>query len=191
MNRIRLVGLALVAVCAIGVTTAASAGASTFLLLGATTAKLTAKALATQKFVTHAGTVECTTLTTSGEATVKHALVLRATVTYTGCKAFGLAATVSPAEYEFSADGTVTVLKAITIKATECLVTVQGGQTVGPVKYLNNKPNPGEIEIEPSVTNIMSSGTGAACAYALESIGTYTGNSLVAALGGATIEWTA
>jgi len=191
MNRIRLVGLALVAVCAIGVTTAASAGASTFLLLGATTGKILGKALATQKFITTAGAVECTALTAAGEVNGTHLLTVKATITYTNCKAFGLSATVSPAEYEFSADdGMVTILKTITIKATGCLVTVPGGQLLSTIQYLNNKPNPGEIEIEPNVTSIKSRGTGAACEYAEEAKGTYTGNSLVAVDPG-TIEWTA
>jgi hypothetical protein len=188
MNRIKLVGLALVAVCAIGVTAAASAGASTFLLLNATTAKILGKALATQKFLTKAGTIECTGLTATGEVKAKHALDQISIVTYSGCKAFGLTATVSPAEYDFSADNMVTILKTITVKAVGCLVTVPGGQLLSSVTY-NNKPA-GEIEIVPNVTGITSSGAGAACEYASESNGTYTGASLVATDPGQ-IEWTA
>jgi hypothetical protein len=181
MTRIRLVGLALVAVCAISVTTAASAGANP-LFLSTALGKLLAKALATQKFVTHAGTVECTTLTANGSVKSLASATQLAIISYAGCKAFGLAATVSPAEYEFNANGTVLVRKPITIKATGCLVTVPAHQTLGPVQYLN-KPA-GEIEIEPNVTGITSSGSGVACEYEIESKGTYIGNSLVAVEGG-------
>jgi hypothetical protein len=187
MTRIKLVGIALVAMCAIGASIAASAGASTFLLLGTTKAKILSKALATQTFVTKAGTIECTTLTSTGEATVKHSLTFEATVSYTGCKAFGLAATVSPALYEFNADGSVKVLNSITIKALGCVVTIPGGQTLSTITYTNKGLN--AIELKPSVTGITSSGSGAACEYASESNGTYTGASLVTAHGGE-IEWT-
>ncbi len=180
MNRMKLVGLMLVAAWAITATPAANAGASVF--LSTVSGKLLSGALATQKFATKAGVVECTGLTAAGEVTALTAEHLKATVSYTGCKAFGLAATVSPAEYEFNASGTVTVLKGITIKATGCLVTVPGGQTVGTVKYLN-KPT-GEIEVDSNVTGITSSGTGAACEYETEHNGTYSGISLVAVEGG-------
>jgi hypothetical protein len=173
MKRIKLVGILLVVMSAIGIMITSSASARVFLFIG--TGTLLGKALATQKFVTHAGTVECTALTLTGTVPSLKTLKQKVTVSYTGCKAFGLAATVSPAEYEFNADGTVAVLKAITIKATACLVTVPSGQTVGVIKYLN-KPV-GHVEIEPEVTGITSSGVGAACEYAVESNGTYTGNS--------------
>jgi hypothetical protein len=180
MQRIRLIGLAFAAVCAISAIIAASAGAAVF--LANKTGLLLGKALATQKFLTHAGLVECTALTAHGTVTSLKTKKQKAIISYTGCKAFGLAAKVSPAEYEFDAEGKVTILKTITVTATGCTVTVPGGQTVGPVKYLNKVL--GEIEIEPNVGGITSVGVGPACEYAEESVGTYTGNSLVQLDGG-------
>jgi hypothetical protein len=184
MKRIKFVGLALVAVCAVSVVVASSAGAHVFeaskagLILG--------KALATQKFLTHAGLIECTSLTAHGTVTSLKTLKQVAIISYSGCKAFGIAAKVSPAEYEFNADGSVVVLKTITVTATGCTVTVPGGQTLSTLTY-TNKPA-GEIEIVPNVTGITSSGVGAACEYASESVGTYTGASLTQ-LDGGSLTW--
>jgi hypothetical protein len=186
MRRIRIVGLALVAVCAMSVT--ATAGASAHDFKASAAGKLTSKALATQKFKTAAGLVECTALhLTSGTAALLSE-TQTATVQYTGCKAFGLAATVSPAQYEFNANGSVKLLATITITATECTVTVPSAKNtkLSTIKYTNSNK---QIVLEPSVNNITSSGAGAGCKYAEESLGTYTGNSVVGLESGGTLTW--
>jgi hypothetical protein len=186
MKRIKFVGLALVAVCAMSASMAASAGASSFLSTVASGA-LTGKLVSLQKFNTKAGQVECSALTVSGSVITTKATIQAATVNYTGCKAFGLAATITPASYEFNANGGVTVVKTITIKATGCTVIVPGGQKLGTVKYANSGS---EIELTPNVTGITSEGVGAACTYASESKGTYEGKSKTAVVGG-TLKWDA
>ncbi len=189
MQRIKLVGLALVAVCAIGVTSVASAGASNF--LASATGALTGKALQNQKFVTKAGEVVCTTIAVSGTVKTTKATTQVATVNYTGCKAFGLAATITPAEYEFNANGSVKILNNIIITATACEVKVLAANntSLNTVKYVNN--GGGQLGINPAVKGITSEGVGAGCTYALESKGTYEGNSDSGLKAGGTLSWDA
>jgi hypothetical protein len=183
MKRIKYLGLSLVVVCALSVTASASAHMYDATLSGAI--KGTAKA--PQVFTTAAGKVECSTLSVTSGTTALLLLIEHVTVQYGGCKAFGLAATVSPALYTFSADEElVTVDKGITIKAVGCLVTVPAKQDLKKIVYKNSGS---EIVLEPNVSGITSEGSGAACTYASENKGTYTGNSSISVAGGS-IKWT-
>ena len=185
MKIMRIAGLALLAVCVTSIT-AATAGAHEFKSTEMGT--LTSKVLQTQKFHTAAGNVECTALhLTSGTAALLSE-TQTATVAYTGCKAFGLAANVSPAQYEFNANGTVKLLGTVTITATECTVTVPSAKntSLSTIVYKNSGKS---IVLEPTVKNITSSGVGKACTYAEESAGTYSGNSIVGLTGAGTLEW--
>jgi len=175
MKRIKFVGLALVAVCAISVVAAAGASAHNF--TASEVGALTGKSLQTQRFHTSAGNVECTALKATGTSALK-SLTQEASVSYTGCTAFGLAAKVSTVKYLFNADGTASVLNTVTITATACTVTVPSSknQNLGLLKY---KTVGKLVELEPTVKGITSTGTGAACTYAEESNGTYGGNSNV------------
>ncbi|HEX5851582.1 MAG TPA: hypothetical protein VFY36_00680, partial [Solirubrobacteraceae bacterium] len=125
MKRIRYAGLALVIVGALGVTIASTAVAHTF--NSDVMASLKGSADATQVFTTAAGKVECKKILVIVGVTGLTVKTLIVIIIYEECKAFGLAATVSPAEYEFDADGTASVLKEITIKAVACEVKVPGG----------------------------------------------------------------
>jgi hypothetical protein len=185
MKRIRYAGLALVVVFAMSAAAAASAGAHEFSATVMGTVKGTAKA--TQVFTTAAGKVECSTLSVTSGQTVLASKTETATIQYSGCKAFGLSATISPATYEFNAEGSVKLAKQISIKATACQVTVPtaGNENLKSVGY---KQSGTEVVIEPNVTGITSEGTGTACTYAKESKGTYTGNSSVSVAGG-TVSW--
>ena len=186
MKRIKYSGLALVVVCALGAAAATSAVAHTF--NANVMASLKGSADATQVFKTTAGNVECTKVAVSSGSTVLTIKTVKAIVNYTGCTAFGLSATVSPADYVFDADGTASVMKEITIKAIGCEVKVpiSGNANLHTVKFKNNGTG---VLLEPTVVGITSSGTGAACTYASESKGTYVGNSHVSAAGG-TVAWT-
>ena len=189
MKRIRTLGIALVAVCALSVMAASSASAQLFHAVEIGSGSLTSKVLQTQKFHTAAGNVECTALhLTGGTVTALLVLVQHVTVAYTGCKAFGLAATISPALYLLSADETVALLSPITITATECTVTVPTTKNnkLSTIAYKNSGK---QIVLEPSVKNITSVGVGKACTYAEESIGTYTGTSIVGLVSGGTLSW--
>jgi hypothetical protein len=185
MKRISL-GLVLAAIFAIGATASASAQP---LFHSTTMGKLTAKALQTQKFHTAAGNVECSGLhLTGGEVGALLSLYQEVTVVYSGCKAFGLAATVHPVLYLFDASNLATVLSTVLILAAECTVTVPSAKNanLSTVVYKNSGK---EVVLEPSVKNITSVGVGKACTYAEESVGTYTGNSSVGVENGGTLSW--
>jgi hypothetical protein len=185
MRRIKYVGLALVAVFAMSVVASASAHEFEASAPG----NLTSKVLQTQTFHTAAGNVECSALhLTGGSVTQLKTGKQEATVQYTGCKAFGLAATISPALYLFDAEGSVKVLKTITITAVGCTVTVPSAKNTSLTTIVYKNASGGQITLEPSVKNITSSGTGSACTYAEESLGTYTGTSDVGLVGG-TLTW--
>jgi hypothetical protein len=139
---------------------------------------LTLKAMGTTIFTNVAGSIECTSRkANAGEAPLA-SLELLITIEYAGCKAFGIAATISPASYEFDARGAVSLLSTVTLKAVACLVTFPSAKNrkLGTVKYRQAGK---EIELLPSISKITSFGEGAACTYAEESSGTLTGNSLL------------
>ncbi len=143
-----------------------------------------------QIFKTTAGTIGCKALSlTEGEEPLETASAgLGFTVQYENCTMFGLAATAKPVELEFDSAGTLSLATSLEVAATNCTVTFPASEnnTLGTVKYINVS---GEVEIEPSVTGLTSEGVGAACAYARESKGTYSGKSLVGWAGGGTLEW--
>lgn len=188
MQRIKLVALALVAVGVMSAAAATGAVAHTF--TATEMGKLTAKATATQVFSVDGGkTVECTALKlTAGEA-VLTSLTQKATIVYSGCKSFGLSATVSTAKYSFSADGTASLENTITITALGCTVTVPSAKNQGlsSITYSNNGKN---VKLTPAVKNITSSGSGSTCTYSEESKGTYSGTSEVGLASGiGSVSW--
>ena len=174
--------LMLVAIGALNAATVTGVSANTF--SASTVAALKGKALQTQVFKTKAGSVECSTLAITSGTSSLSSLTLSDTVQYSGCKAFGLTATVSPADYELNADGSVDLVAEVAIKAIGCVVMIPP-QTLGGLAY---KDSGSEVVIEPKVTGITSEGLGAACAYLKESKGTYTGNSSLSIAGGS-IGW--
>jgi len=188
MKRIKLVAMSLAAVCVMSAAAASGAVAHTF--TATEMGKLTAKATATQVFTVDGGkTVECTALKlTAGEA-VLASLTQAATIVYSGCKSFGLSATVSTAKYLFNADGTASLENTLTITAVGCTVTVPSAKNQGlsSITYSNNGKN---VKLTPSVKNITSSGSGTTCTYAEESKGTYAGASEVGlASGVGSVSW--
>ncbi|HEX5853886.1 MAG TPA: hypothetical protein VFY36_12440 [Solirubrobacteraceae bacterium] len=115
--------------------------------------------------------------------------------TYSKCEATGgIPATVTPAEYEIGADGSVSVLKSIVITvagAAKCSVKVNSG---GPndhlllLLFLNNPS--GDILAHVEVSGIRSLSSGGVCGGAgvEKTEGTYFGLLLVWAHGGS-IKW--
>jgi hypothetical protein len=154
-----------------------------------TSGKLVAKALSTQVLTTSAGKVECTGLSAAeGTSGSVSATELTITVQYTGCTAFGLAATVSPAQYTLTSSGFVSLQSTVTIKATGCSVTVPSAKNKS-LKLARYDNIPQQILVLPTVRGITSSGTGAACTYAEESEGLLEGRADIGIQGG-TLEWT-
>ena len=185
MRNVKQLGLVLVAVSAFCAMTAASAVAHPEFLASAIKAQLTGKATQTQKFNTDFGAVECTALTVSGETAALRSTQQAVTVNYKSCKAFGLAATVSPASYLFLSLGSVHILSTILISSLECHLRVLP-QTVSNILYTNLGP---EILITPDVSGIAYEGTGPTCSGSNKN-GTYQGKSLLISPGN-TLAWMA
>jgi hypothetical protein len=188
MRVVRKTGLVLVAVCVMGFALSASASASMFSSTEA--GKITAKALETQTFTTSAGVVTCTTVAASGEVG-RLSEDVHVTIHYSGCKAFGLAATVSLALYLFLASGEVHIVNPITVNAGagSCLVLVPP-QLDWTVKYSNQAAG---VILTPEVKGIKYTTEGNGCAVkGTFANGEYKGKSLVSLANGiGIVKWEA
>ncbi len=189
---IKLLGLALVAILAVGAT---SASAHEFIASsGAVGTKVEAEAIAEQDFTTGTAAepnVICKKLkTTAGTVKEAKSETQEVTIQYEECTAhdvFSTAATISPAQYLFMANGNVKILKPIEIKTSLGTQTVSE-QEVGTITYVNKPANehktmPAGILLDPAVTGIHSTGF-----LGTSTTGTYKGSSLSWATGGTT-EW--
>lgn len=143
---------------------------------------LKGKATTTQVFTVNGGKVECTTATTTGKVVESPAAAQKVTVNYSGCKAFGfVSVTISPAEYNLHAAGTVDILNTITINvAGSCTVTVGPQSGLKTVSYENKS---GKILEKSAVTGIKYTSSGGFCGTSGTN-GTYTGNNEVEEEGG-------
>ncbi|HEX5852696.1 MAG TPA: hypothetical protein VFY36_06355 [Solirubrobacteraceae bacterium] len=151
------------------------------------TGALKGKQLGNQVFLTGAGTVTCTTASTSGTVTSLLALHQLVEVKYSGCTAFGFIKThITPALYLFNADnGLVQLENGVLINplGAGCEVHLAPQHLLG-VAFQNTNKKIVEIS---KVHSIKSQGTGGVCGGA-NTTGTYTGNNQIELEGG-TIEW--
>jgi len=179
MSRIRIIGLAIVAVFAFSVVASASASAHTFKATAAPT-KVTGVQTNNQVFVAKTGKeVICKNAAASGEAKEPSEEITAQTVNYTECTAFGQPTKISTAHYKVSAAGTVEIVEPIVITVEGlgggCTVTVSGKQTLGTLTFANEG---GKILETSNVTGIHSKPSGGFCGSATEEFteGTYTGS---------------
>ncbi len=183
MRTLNIIGLAVLAVCALSIAVVAPASASVF-LASAVNATIKGNQLNTQVFKTDAGNVECTKAKGSGTTLALSAKSQAATVTYTGCSAFGSGVTVSPAEYQFNADHTVNVLNTIVVTSSigKCSVKVgaAGNQNLKDLLKFIDPDNADAIIIKSHVSNISYLATGGICGPTGElKNGIYNGELLV------------
>jgi hypothetical protein len=185
--RIIKISLGLVAMLLVGIVSTGSALAAGEQFLASESSALEATKVKSQVFVTNAGTVTCTALKIlSGTSTAGASTEQLALVDYEKCTAFGfVSVTISPADYDFNANGKVNILKLISIKTTGCEVSVPA-QTVGTVAYKNVGKN---IELVPAVEKIKYTAEGSTCKEDSGENGKYTGTSEVTLKGGGTISW--
>lgn len=186
MRHVRILGPALVAALAFCLVGVASASAHEF--VASKKGKTKANGTNTQVFTTPTGAVECTTLTATGTVKKTKSKTEASTVKYSGCKAFGLAATVSTAKYVFSAEGSVKISNTITVSvpAGKCSVKVgpAGNSKLKTISYVNKS---GKVEVQANVKGITFTTTGGLCGSGGKTA-TYKGNALNELTGG-TIEW--
>jgi hypothetical protein len=116
-----------------------------------------------QVFKTKAGTFECEEEHGTGSSEAEKSSNTVEEAEYTKCKVSSVPATISPAQYKFSAGGTVSVENKIQIKAEplggdKCVIEIaredkEGGknENLGKVTYTNNNPG---ITLKAEVTGI-------------------------------------
>jgi hypothetical protein len=192
MRSIKMIGLAIVAVLALGAVTAASAmAAAPEFEASKTGGQLTGKASGTQKFKTGSGaTVECKEAVPAGEVTKLLGTEQKSSVLYSECSVLSIGtATVSLAEYTFFIKpNSVSVLNLIHITAealgVKCELSVLSGQTLGTAAGEIEYENDGASEIlvkskvTKIVTDVVKSNSTSLCGKEGEEVttGTYSGN---------------
>ncbi len=189
------------AILVLGVCFAGGAQAHTFLWTGALPSLLLALSEGTQFFeaIPGGGAVTCKHARFHGVLTSESTAMQRVVGTYTGCEAFGNKATVTPAEYELSAEESVSVINktiSIEVPVAACkilIAPVAANQGLKAIKYLlDPNSNDTRLLLDVNVAKIASTieGGGGACgAVGGHTEGIYTGRLLVWADAAGTLKW--
>jgi hypothetical protein len=192
MRIIKMIGLAIVAVLALGAFMASSAmAAAPEFEFSKTGGQFNGKASDTQKFKTGSGaTVECSEAKPAGEVTKLLGTELKVSVAYTGCSVLSIgSATFSLAEYTlFIKPNSLSVLNLDHIVAealgVKCELSVLSGQTLGTaageVEYENDGATEVLVKLKVTkiVTDIVKSNSTSLCGKEGEEVtdGTLAGN---------------
>jgi hypothetical protein len=187
MQRIVMLGLALMVALSVTAVGAVSVSATGHEFVASKTGKTKGKQTDAQVFKTTAGTLECNFVSGSGEITELKSALHKETLTYSGCSAFGYSTVnITPAHFEFSANGSIRLEKSITIipEGASCEIVIPA-QTVSEINYKNESG--GKIKATANAFKITSKGTGHECGGE-EKGASYTG-SVLSELEGGTIEW--
>jgi hypothetical protein len=185
MQRIVMLGMAMLAVLAFVAADAITVSASGHEFIASVTGKTKSKQTNAQLFKTGAGTLECLEVKGTGEMKAGASTTHKEIFTYSGCFAFGGEVTVTPAHFEFNANGPVKLENTITITPAneECEIRIEP-QTVEHATYENKS---GKLAATAIATKISSKGTGHSCG-GINKEGTYNG-AVLGELEGGTIEW--
>jgi hypothetical protein len=190
MKRIAIMGLTLVAVLAINVS-----GAMAHTFLSSSLGTIKDHNLNTHVFKTTAGNVECKTLKSTGTVVALATKTQVDHVSYTGCTAYGTKATISEAEYEFNAEGSVSVLNTIVVTSStggcSVKVTPTGNSGLKTVKYSNTGKKVIITAEVVGITYSVQGPTGSVCGNGgvTESNGVYKGLAEVELENGGMISW--
>ncbi|HSZ15400.1 MAG TPA: hypothetical protein VK790_15300 [Solirubrobacteraceae bacterium] len=138
-----------------------------------------------QVFKTGAGTIECTSVTGTGEMTELKSVTHKEVLTYSNCSGFGMGIKVTPAHFEFNANGSARLEKTVfvTPEGAGCEVLIEP-QTLEAMTYSNSS---GKVTAEAAVMNIRSRGTGGSCGGE-NTEGSYSGK-IQGEVEGGTAEW--
>jgi hypothetical protein len=199
MRKIRTMGVALVAVLAMTAVAASAAHAAENLTApGFSSVILTAEASGEQKFTVDKGIVNCTSVSIEKKTVSVPTNVIEVEPTYSGCKAFGFAATVNfrSCKYKFTTTGankeaTVEIVGCATGAANEIEITNVGNnckvnvppQTLGQtVKFDNEGTGAGQdLKLTANLTTITYTEHGGSCSHdgVLTNNGAYVGNATI------------
>jgi len=187
MQRITMLGMALLAAFALVAVDAVSVSASGHEFIASKTGTTKSTQVNAQVFKTGAGTLECAKVTGTGAISEGASITHKEVFTYSGCVAFGGKVTITPAHFEFNANGPVKLEKQVVISPAsgECEILLEP-QTVEHASYEDKSG--GKVEAEASAVKIHSIGTGLGCGTGENQEGTYKGK-VLGELEGGTLEW--
>jgi hypothetical protein len=185
MKRIAMLGMALLAVVAIGGANAISVSASGHEFGASTSGKTVGHGTSMQRFKTSAGTIECETVTGSGTISAGKAATHKEVLDFGECTGFGKPISVSPADFEFNANGPAKLEKEVKVTSPTlgCELIIEA-QTVESLSY--ETASGGKLVSKASIGKVKAKGTGGVCGGATEA--SYTGT-IEAELEGGTLEW--
>jgi hypothetical protein len=184
MKRIMMLGMVLLMALAVGAGNAIPVSAQSHEFIASTTGKTKSKGSGTQTFRTGSGVIECATVAGTGTITATHSTTHKEVLTFSGCTGFGGKVTVTPAHFEFNANGPAKLENEVEIhvSGTSCEVVLEP-QTAESLGYENSS---GKLKSEASITKIQAKGTGGVCGGGSEA--SYSGT-ILAELEGGTLEW--
>ena len=113
MQRITLFGMVLLSAFAIAGVSALSVSANGHEFVVSKTGKTKSKGTNAQIFKTSAGTIECSTVTGTGEMTETKSVTHKEVLTYSECSGFGMGIKVTAAHFEFNANGSARLEKTV------------------------------------------------------------------------------
>jgi hypothetical protein len=187
-RKLKVIGLAAIAVLAVTAMSASAAQAAPKFTSTSSSTFLKGEQKTANVFTTNGGKVECSGALFETPTAQKGTELASVTVhpTYTGCKAFGLSATIETTgcNYVLAAAGTATIecesgksIK-ISIPAGACSITVGAQGPLSSVSYTNEgSGTTASVLVTANVSGITYTSTGGACGTSGTN-GTYTGTVL-------------
>ena len=186
MQRLMMIcGVVLLSAFTLAGVSAVSVSASGHEFIASKTGKTKSKGTNAQIFKTGAGTIECTTVTGTGEMKETKTVTHKEVLTYSGCIGFGVSITVTPADFEYNANGSARLENTVEVSSESlgCEVLIEP-QTLNTISYANSS---GKLMAAANVSKIHSQGTGGMCG-GKNTEGSYTG-SIQGEVEGGSLEW--
>jgi hypothetical protein len=186
MKRIAMLGMALLAVVAIGGANAISVSANGHEFIASKLGKTKSKGPSSQvqAFKSSGFAIECAAVTGSGEITETHSTTHKEALTFSGCTGLGGGVSVSTADFDYNANGPATLEKRVLIapEGMSCEIVIEP-QTVEGLTYENVS---GKLKSNSSIGKIKIKPTSSECGNGTEA--SYVGT-INAELEGGTLEW--
>lgn len=187
MQRIVMLGAALVAALSIVAVGAGTVSATGHEFVASKLGKTKGQETDAQVFKTGAGTLECSTVTSTGEITELKSAIHKETLSYSNCDALGYSnVKITAVHFEYSANGSARLESSVTItpEGAGCHITIPS-QTVSGISYENKGKG---ITATADAINIVSKGSGGTCGNEENSEASYVGT-VAAELENGSVEW--
>jgi hypothetical protein len=185
MKRIATLGMAVLAVLAIGGANAISVSASGHEFIASKLGKTKSKGSGIQVFKASGFAIECSSVTGTGEITELHSTTHKEALSFSGCSGLGGDVSVSTADFDYNANGPATLEKRVLIdpEGMSCEIVIEP-QTVEGLTYENVS---GKLKSDSNISKVKIKATSSACGSATEA--SYSGTINAELLEGGTLEW--